>query len=225
MTTDIDTGPCAEGNLANDHEADRALSEQLLQGSERAYNDFFADYFPRVLRFCAARLPAEEVEDVAMNVMNRIFRRLETYRGEASLYTWVCQVARSEIADHFRTKGRRLATVGIDSSEAVATEVATVKETAQKEPDLALEADEGARFLAQALDELPANYGDLLEAKYIEGLSMKEIAVRQRMTSKGVESALSRARKALKEKLLALNSEAASSVVGLRDSRSGRTLA
>lgn len=214
MTNDTRGDPLEQ---APDYQTDRDLSAQLLLGNEQAYNSFFADYFPRVLRFCATRLPAEEVEDVAMNVMSRIFRRLETYRGEASLYTWICQVARSEIADHFRAKGRTIRTVSTDSTEAVAAEVAAVAEVSAREPDQVIQADQSSLLLARALEELPANYGDLLEAKYVQGLSMKEIAARQKMTAKGVESALSRARKALKEKLAALNAAAENTVVGFPD--------
>ena len=186
------------------HQPDRDMCARLLAGDEASYNAFFEEYFPRVMRFCAARIPVDDVEDVAMNVMNRVFRRLETYRGEASLYTWICQVARSEVADHFRRQSRRPATVSMHENSSVQAATEAIPDETGPEPESALEQSQASDMLAQALTELPENYGTLLEAKYIEGLAVKEIAERQQMTAKSVESALSRARKALKDKLQTL---------------------
>jgi RNA polymerase sigma-70 factor (ECF subfamily) len=49
------------------------------------------------------------------------------------------------------------------------------------------------------LDALPARYGDVLEWKYVHGLSMQEIAERLGMTPKAIESLLTRARAAFRE--------------------------
>jgi RNA polymerase sigma-70 factor (ECF subfamily) len=51
----------------------------------------------------------------------------------------------------------------------------------------------------ETLDSLPGRYGDVLEWKYIEGASMKEISERLQSTPKAVESMLSRARLAFFE--------------------------
>jgi DNA-directed RNA polymerase specialized sigma24 family protein len=47
---------------------------------------------------------------------------------------------------------------------------------------------------------LPQDYANLLEEKYLDGLSVRQIAQRRGVGEKSVESALSRAREAFREK-------------------------
>ena len=49
------------------------------------------------------------------------------------------------------------------------------------------------------LDYLPDNYGDALEWKYIQELSVQEIAARLKVSPKAAESLLSRAREAFRD--------------------------
>ena len=56
------------------------------------------------------------------------------------------------------------------------------------------------------LDSLPAPYGDVLEWKYLEGASMRDIADRLGLTVKAVESMLTRARESFKSGFGALPS-------------------
>jgi DNA-directed RNA polymerase specialized sigma24 family protein len=49
------------------------------------------------------------------------------------------------------------------------------------------------------LDQLPTRYGDALEWKYGEGLSVKEIATRLGVGPKAAESLLTRARQAFRD--------------------------
>ena len=71
-------------------------------------------------------------------------------------------------------------------------------------PDRELDRRELARRVQLALDYLPDRYGDVLEWKYIEGLSVAEIAARLGATPKAAESALTRARQAFREGFSAL---------------------
>jgi RNA polymerase sigma-70 factor, ECF subfamily len=65
-------------------------------------------------------------------------------------------------------------------------------------PHQALEQRDVARLVQLTLDYLPARYGDVLEWKYIQGLTMQEIAERIGGSAKAVESLLTRAREAFR---------------------------
>jgi RNA polymerase sigma-70 factor (ECF subfamily) len=54
------------------------------------------------------------------------------------------------------------------------------------------------------LDYLPRRYGQVLEWKYIEGLSVKEIADKLGIAPKAAESTLTRARNAFRDGITAL---------------------
>ena len=55
------------------------------------------------------------------------------------------------------------------------------------------------RLVQLTLDGLPPKYGDVLEWKYIHGLTVAEIAARLKMGVKAVESLLTRARQAFRD--------------------------
>ena len=52
------------------------------------------------------------------------------------------------------------------------------------------------RLIQVALDKLPPRYGDVLEWKYIEGHSVKEISKRLNMGDEATQSLLARAKRA-----------------------------
>jgi RNA polymerase sigma factor (sigma-70 family) len=81
------------------HEADQALVRRMLRGEEDAFEMFFDWMFPRVYRFALARVGGREdvAEDITQAAFCQGIRRLETWRGEASLFTWICTICRREV--------------------------------------------------------------------------------------------------------------------------------
>ena len=55
------------------------------------------------------------------------------------------------------------------------------------------------RIVEATLDALPGRYGEALEWKYIDGLSVREIAGRLSLSEKATESVLTRARESFRE--------------------------
>ena len=64
-----------------------------------------------------------------------------------------------------------------------------------------LEQKETAALVAKGLGEILENEKDVLEAKYVEDLSARQIAGRMKISEKAVHSLLYRARNSLREKL------------------------
>ena len=96
-------------------------------------------------------------------------RRLESFRGESGLFTWVCQICRNEIVDHIRAERRMRHVVLIDDQPELRAAVESIE--APEEFDLVKSYGraESARLVRVVLDRLPSSYGDALEWKYIEG--------------------------------------------------------
>ena len=55
------------------------------------------------------------------------------------------------------------------------------------------------RLIQVALDRLPAKYGDVLEWKYIEGHSIKEISAKLHIHDEATQSLLARAKRAFSD--------------------------
>jgi RNA polymerase sigma factor (sigma-70 family) len=76
---------------------DATLVRRMLEGDERAFDEFFDIYFDRVFRFALRRTRDEDAaEEVAQATLVRAMRKLGTWRGEASLFTWLCAICRRE---------------------------------------------------------------------------------------------------------------------------------
>ena len=64
--------------------------------------------------------------------------------------------------------------------------------------------EETREMVNVAMSQLPPSYRDALEAKYVHGASVRDIAEKQRTTEKAVESLLTRARQAFRNTFLTL---------------------
>jgi RNA polymerase sigma-70 factor (ECF subfamily) len=187
------------------HEEDRKLAERLMSRDGAAFNEFFADYFPRLFRFTLRRVndDQEAARDIVQAALTRGVRRLETYRGEASLFTWLCQITRRELSDHLsrvrreQTYVHRLVELEDDPHSRAILE--SIPADAAGEPDAVAQRDDLAARVHAALDYLPSHYARVLELKYLEELSMDAIATRLGVSVIAVQSLLARARQAFRD--------------------------
>ena len=167
---------------------DRQLARRVLAKEAGAFDEFFSSLFPRVFRFCRVRThPHAEVEDIVQETMLKALRSLHGYRGEASLFTWVCQICRHEIAVRHRRLGPDgQAVERFDEAEGTIS---------------ADESDVFERFSVEeavhlALDRLPVEYAAALEQKYLMGRTVTEVASQLGRSRIATQSLLARARRA-----------------------------
>jgi len=178
----------------------------MLAGDERAFEEFFEGHFPGLYRFAMTRLSHNEdaAEEVAQATICKAITKLGTYRGEAALFTWLCTFCRHEISAYYRRNKMRIRHVDLIEDT---PEVRAALESASgmlQGPEAAFDRAEIGRLVQVALDQLPSHYGNALEWKYLEGLTVKEIARRLRLSPKAAESLLTRAREAFRDGFSAL---------------------
>ena len=190
------------------HQSDRELVQQMLAGDQEAFRRFFDMHFPGLYRFALVRLghDADAAEEVAQSALSKVVRKLHTYRGEASLFTWVCTFCRWEISAWHAQRGRRGVPVElVEESAEVRAALESLSALGGDGPREQLLRREVGSLVRLTLDQLPARYGDALEWKYVEGLSVKEIAVRLGVGPKAAESLLTRARQAFRDAFATLS--------------------
>jgi RNA polymerase sigma-70 factor (ECF subfamily) len=178
------------------------LVQRMLAGDERAFTAFFDDYFPRVYRFALPRLngDADAAAEVVQATLSKAMRKLRDFRGDASLFTWVCQICRHEVVDHLRREGRHASkVVRIDDSADVRAAVDAIAGPAGEEPANRYSQAEVRQLVRTILDRLPPRYGDALEMKYVEGLSVEEIGASLGIGTTATQSLLARARIAFRD--------------------------
>jgi len=181
---------------------DKRLVKRLLNGDERAFNQFFNENFARLYRFARARMSedAEATREVVLAALSRALQNMNGYRGESALFTWLCAICRNEIVDWARRNaGYREHLVLTEDYPEIQAAVDSFMAPAGAGPRQQFQKYEASRLVQVALDKLPAHYGDALEWKYIEGRSVKEIALRLGASPEAVQSLLARARRAFEE--------------------------
>lgn len=179
---------------------DRALVRSLLRGDSKASETFFDTYTPRLYRFALSRLggDADQAEELVQATLAKIVPKLKTYRGEASLFTWMCSFTLREMAAGWRQAQRdRARFQAVDALDQDL--LAPAAGQAPPDPETRAVRAEIAGQVREILDRLPASYGDALEWKYIEGLSVREIGRRLAIGTTAAQSLLARARKAFRD--------------------------
>ncbi len=178
---------------------DRQLANRLLSGDERAFERFFEENFARLYRFALPRLSGDKqaAEEVAQTALTRGLQKLATYRAESALFTWLCAICRNEMSDWLRKQGRyREHIVLTEDFPEVAAAVDSIAMPAEDGPEASYRRLEKQRLIEVALDRLPPKYGDVLEWKYVEGHSVREIADRLDIGQEAAQSLIARAKRA-----------------------------
>ncbi|MGH9381124.1 MAG: RNA polymerase sigma factor, partial [Thermoanaerobaculia bacterium] len=203
--------------------AELYLAKRMIAGDESAFEEFADDYIPPLYRFAQRRLADRELtRDIVQETVCKAIAKLPTFRGEAALTTWLCACCRNEIAAHFRSAGRRPGRTGREvelTEELGATESPLNPGTVPDGPEQALLRKERGELVHVALDALPPHYSKVLQWKYVDRLSVKEIAARLRVGPKAAESLLTRARNAFRDGYEGLATSAESAVAEMRTQR------
>ncbi|MCK7524268.1 MAG: RNA polymerase sigma factor [Ignavibacteriales bacterium] len=145
----------------------------------------------------ASNRNADAAKDVVQATLIKAMRKLGDCRGEAALFTWLCQICRR--ADRrpraLRSVGTPTKVVLIEDSDEVRAALESIEAPATDDPlHGAAIAPNSKRLVHAVLDRLPSRYGEALEWKYVEGRSVEEIGDRLGIGHTAAQSLLARAR-------------------------------
>jgi RNA polymerase sigma-70 factor (ECF subfamily) len=191
--------------------SDAALVDRVLAGDDSAFRELFDANFAKLYRFALVRLHGnrDEATDAVQQTFCKAFEHLHSYRGEASLFGWLCQICRNVITDRARRLVRETTHVQLlEDDAAIRGILESVAAPSGDEPERQAVRGEVVRLIQATLDSLPQRYGDVLEWKYVDGLSVKQIAQRLGTAPKAAESMLTRAREAFRETVHAIDASA-----------------
>ena len=116
-------------------------------------------------------------------------------------------ICRHEISDWFAKQGRyKQHIVLVEDFPEVQAAVDSFQAPAVETPEREYQRVEALRLIQVALDRLPPKYGDVLEWKYVEGHSVKDISARLNIGTEATQSLLARAKRAFADVYSTLNS-------------------
>ncbi|OGY17492.1 MAG: hypothetical protein A2784_01925 [Candidatus Chisholmbacteria bacterium RIFCSPHIGHO2_01_FULL_48_12] len=173
-----------------------SLVTRLLGGDEGALKEWVKEYEPRLLRFVVKKMKPEDAQEVVQDTLLAALDCLPVWSGRSSLWSWMCGIARHEIADFYRKK--RLKTIAFSRFASLEQLVGEMSG-----PEQRLDRKELVMRIKAAMTQLSWGQRQLLQLKYMEELSVDRVAQRLGMTFKATESALFRARRAFAMAFLA----------------------
>jgi RNA polymerase sigma-70 factor, ECF subfamily len=167
------------------------LTRLMQRGDEEAYREFFRLYFHRLLAYLLVVTRGNEAlaRDLVQQTMIKVAKHVRVFDDEAVLWRWLTLLARTAAVDEGRKSQRYFAFLQRWWGGR-ADEPNVDRENAFED------------LLARELDHLEPEDRLVLERKYLEGWSVREIAAELATSEKAVESRLSRVRAKLKTNVL-----------------------
>jgi len=162
------------------------------------FSKIYDQYVTKIYRFIYLKVSSQEVaEDLSSEVFMRTW---ETYKGQAqnpkskiqNIQAYLYQVARNIVADHYRAKKIKIVSV----EETI--EIVDSAHSLQDQAVLSLEMDRIQKALATMQDD----YQNLIIWRYLDELSVAEIAQITGKTEENVRVGIHRALQALKGKIV-----------------------
>ena len=151
----------------------------------------------------------DDAFDLAQESFVRAWRNLGGFQFESSFSTWLFRLTSNICLDFLRARKRRAA-VSLTMTDDEDEETQLAVPDPGKTPEEAVIAAEDRALLTRALNELPADQRQILTLRAIDDLSYAEIAEILQLQEGTVKSRLSRARAALRNKLLQIGNKSVS---------------
>jgi RNA polymerase sigma-70 factor, ECF subfamily len=179
---------------------DRQLAERLRKGDERAWAELCNGQRGAIFRLCIRMLRnTEEARDAGQEVFLKAARSFATYRGDASLKTWLCQIAHNVCLTRI-AQAKRESRNRIDGDDQRLERVACDKPDAERQ----VLSHELREAMERALAELEPIFREAILLRNVEELTYEEIAMATNVSVETVKTRIHRARAKLRQLLAGL---------------------
>jgi len=188
---------------------DSRWRRRALAGSSEAVTALAEEAIRPLYRFCFYRVGQDPhlCEDVVQETLTRAIRELHKYdpsRSKGNIFSWLTGLARNEVRRALRP--RRSAQSLEALWERMDRELLNLYAGLAEQPfdEEVLRRTETRELVNATMSQLPPHYGSVLEERYVESRSVRDLAAALEISEKAVESLLSRAREAFRATFLTL---------------------
>ncbi len=189
----------------NDPDGDWSLYAKFEKGDTAAFHQLFDRYKTRILNLSYRFVRnAAAAEDIAQDVLIKIYEKKVGYRANAKFSTWVYRVTANASLDHLRKKkffGFSLDQPVNSAEEDFRPASDLVSDRGSSTPSEDLERKELKIMVEKALQGLPENLRFPILLSQFEEKSYQEIAQILEISVKAVERRIYHAKEALRGKL------------------------
>jgi RNA polymerase sigma-70 factor (ECF subfamily) len=187
--------------------ADRvSVRQEACAGTELDFEELFQRFHGMVFQLAYRVLgDREEALDLAQEVFLVVFRRMDRFRGESSLKTWIYRITVNLAGNRCRwwNRLRRRGTVSLDAhlSRTDQRDLSETLEAGGASPESSLLHKEERERIERSILQLPVLQRIAIVMRDIEGLSYEEIAEATQASLGTVKSRIARGREELKRRL------------------------
>ena len=183
------------------------------RGESEAFRTIMQSCNQRLFRVARSILRDEsEAEDAVQESYLRAFRKLDDFRGESSLATWLTRITLNEARGRLRRRHPTVELAEIETAQQETGHILMFPSQASIDPERNASRAEARRLLEQAVDDLPETFRLVFVLREVEERSVEETAQLLDIKPETVKTRLHRARRmlrrALDEKLASAVTEA-----------------
>ena len=173
---------------------DLALVDLALQRDQGAFalllEKYRASLMTHILKYVSV---VEDAEDICQRSFEKAFMNIDRYNSQYAFSTWLYNIAQNEAIDHLRRSRASINSVPI-SSEREALDVLS-----GTTPEEEFIIDQAVRDLMQGIRNLPDNYRQVAELRFIKDYAYEDIARELGLPLGTVKTRINRARKTLEK--------------------------
>ncbi len=193
---------------------DRQLIRRLQTGDEEAVKELADRYSHRIFQMALRHMKnREDAEEVTQDVLLKVSRKIDKFRGDAALSSWIYRITFNTAMSRLRThRAQRAAEAERDRALGAHPQDSVEHPTPRQAADWSHMPDEEMlrhqlrEAVANALPRLPEIYRVPVVLRDIEGLSTEEASTRLRVKDQTLKSRLHRGRVMLRKQLDAFTS-------------------
>jgi RNA polymerase sigma-70 factor (ECF subfamily) len=181
---------------------DLALAQRATARDGEAFRLIMKRHNQRLYRLARSIVHNDgEAEDVVQEAYARAFAHLNSYRGEASLATWLSRIVINEALERMRT-ARRQADFNIDDRPSHEAQIIPFPYDADSDdPERTMAQRQIVHLVERAIDNLPDEFRTVFVARVVEGLNIDETARLLGIKPETVKTRLHRARSMVRREL------------------------
>jgi RNA polymerase sigma-70 factor (ECF subfamily) len=181
---------------------DGEIVRRVLAGEEELFEVLVRRYQARMVSHVTRMVGVrEDAIDLSQEIFLKVFQALDRFNPAYKFSTWLFRIAGNAAIDHLRK--RRLRTVPLETPdpEGGAGPFPVEQRSTGLDPYGELRNVERGQAITRAIQDLPADFRELIALRHFAGLSYEEIAEVKKMPLGTVKNKLFRARAVLKERL------------------------
>ena len=177
----------------------RYLVKNTLAGNKKAFESIIEGH-QRLVSHVVFRMiqNTADQEDICQDVFLKVYQNLRGFQFESKLSTWIAKIAYNACLSYLEKKRVPL----FDDLTSEEKTIETVSDCSYR-PDQVVEGKETSSVLRNEIEKMPVHYRTILTLYHLDQMSYSEIGETMELPEGTVKSHLFRARRLLKERLLA----------------------